>query len=85
MLQAAVQGVLSEPNFTIVLLSTFHVPFGFFQEAWDMAEERGYTRYRWNVYDCMARCQVGLEEATARRPGRPELLPPGVSSDRHRP
>lgn len=34
-LQAAVQGVLSEPNFTIVLLSTFHVPFGFFQEAWD--------------------------------------------------
>ena len=40
-LQAAVQGVLSEPNFTIVLLSTFHVPFGFFQEAWDLAIERG--------------------------------------------
>lgn len=64
-LQAAVQGVLSEPDFTIVLLSTFHVPFGFFQEAWDQAIERGFKRYRWDVYDCMARCQVGLEEATA--------------------
>ncbi len=63
-LQAAVQGVLSEPDFTIVLLSTFHVPFGFFQEAWDQAIERGFKRYRWDVYDCMARCQVGLEEAT---------------------
>ena len=67
-LQAAVQGVLSEPNFTIVLLSTFHVPFGFFQEAWDLAEERGFKRYRWDVYDCMARCEVGLEQATAGDP-----------------
>jgi len=63
-LQAAVQGVLSEPNFTIVLLSTFHVPFGFFQEAWDLAIERGYKRYRWDVYDCMANCEVGLECAS---------------------
>ena len=63
-LQAAVQGALSEPNFTIVLLSTFHVPFGFFQENWDLAEERGYKRYRWNVYDCMSPCAVGLETAT---------------------
>ncbi len=62
-LQAAVQGALSEPNFTIVLLSTFHVPFGFFQENWDQAEERGYRQYRWDVYDCMACCKVGLEEA----------------------
>jgi hypothetical protein len=62
-LQAAVQGALSEPNFTIVLLSTFHVPFGFFQENWDLAEERGFARYRWDVYDCMQRCEVGLEEA----------------------
>jgi hypothetical protein len=63
-LQAAVQSVLSEPDFTIVLLSTFHVPFGFFQEAWDLADERGYRRYRWDVYDCMAPCQVGLDSAT---------------------
>ncbi len=84
-LQAAVQGVLSEPNFTIVLLSTFHVPFGFFQEAWDLAQERGFARYRWNVYDCMARCQVGLEEAHDRRPRRPLLLPPVLPPDRRRP
>jgi hypothetical protein len=67
-LQAAVQGVLSEPDFTIVLLSTFHVPYGFFQEAWDMAVERGFKRYRWDVYDCMVRCQVGLEDATDNDP-----------------
>ena len=67
-LQAAVQGVLSEPNFTIVLLSTFHVPFGFFQEAWDFAGERGFKRYRWNVYDCMVTCTEGLEDATADDP-----------------
>ena len=67
-LHAAVQGALSEPNFTIVLLSTFHVPFGFFQENWDLAEERGFSRYRWDVYDCMARCDVGLDEASADDP-----------------
>lgn len=70
-LQAALQGALSEPNFTIVLLSTFHVPFGFFQEAWDQAEERGFAQYKWDVYDCMARCAVGLEEAT---PNDPQAL-----------
>ncbi|HOX27233.1 MAG TPA: hypothetical protein PLU44_15915 [Candidatus Krumholzibacteria bacterium] len=63
-LHAAVQGALSEPNFTIVLLSTFHVPFGFFQENWDLAEERGFHRYRWDVYDCMAPCRVGMEDAS---------------------
>ena len=63
-LHAAVQGALSEPNFTIVLLSTFHVPFGFFQENWDLAQERGFRQYRWDVYDCMARCEMGLDQAT---------------------
>ena len=67
-LQAAVQGALSEPNFTIVLLSTFHVPYGFFQENWDLAEERGYRRYKWNIYDCMSRCTVGLDDATVNDP-----------------
>ena len=67
-LHAAVQSVLSEPNFTIVLLSTFHVPFGFFQEAWDFATERGYKQFRWDVYDCMAPCSVGMDEATEADP-----------------
>jgi hypothetical protein len=67
-LQAAVQGVLSEPNFTVILLSTFHVPFGFFQEAWDQAEERGFRQYKWDIYSCMQRCTAGLEEATADDP-----------------
>ena len=67
-LQAAVQGALSEPNFTIVLLSTFHVPFGFFQENWDLAEERGYRRYKWDIYSCMQQYTIGLEEATPEDP-----------------
>jgi hypothetical protein len=67
-LQAAIQSVLSEPNFTIVLLSTFHVPFGFFQEAWDLAEERGYQKYRWDIYDCMQKCTVGMDQATESDP-----------------
>jgi hypothetical protein len=68
LLHAAVQSVLSEPSFTIVLLSTFHVPFGFFQESWDQADERGYKRYRWDVYDCMERCKIGLDTATKQDP-----------------
>lgn len=63
-LTAAIQGALSERNYTIVLLSTFHVPFGFFQDGWDQGEERGYTKYKWDVYDTMQQCTVGMEEAT---------------------
>lgn len=70
-LTAAIQGVLSEDSFTIVLLSTFHVPFGFFQEHWDFAGEKGYRRYKWDVYDIMRRCEAGLEQAT---PDDPKAL-----------
>jgi hypothetical protein len=40
------------------------VPFGFFQENWDQGEERGYTKYKWDVYDTMQQCTVGMDEAT---------------------
>lgn len=34
-----------------ILTSTFHKVFGIFQETWDRAEELGYTRYSWDIFD----------------------------------
>lgn len=34
-----------------ILTSTFHKVFGVFQDVWDRAEELGYTRYSWDVFD----------------------------------
>jgi len=49
-LRACIQGVASEKNPMIILLSTFHLPTGLFQEYWDQADEKGFKRYRW---DCV--------------------------------
>ena len=64
MISAAMQGAMSEPNFMVLALSTFHHPIGLFQEIWDFAEERGFKRYNWNVYDAMEKCDAGMETAT---------------------
>lgn len=34
-----------------ILTSTFHKVFGIFQDIWDRAEELGYTRYSWDIFD----------------------------------
>ena len=34
-----------------VLTSTFHKVFGIFQEIWDKADELGYKRYQWDIFD----------------------------------
>jgi hypothetical protein len=68
MISAAMQGAMSEPNFMVLALSTFHHPIGLFQELWDFADERGFSRYNWNVYDAMAKCDAGMETATAEDP-----------------
>lgn len=34
-----------------VVTSTFHQIFGFFQETWDNAEDLGYMRFSWDVFD----------------------------------
>lgn len=70
-LTAAIQGALSEPNYTIVLLSTFHVPFGFFQDSWDQGEERGYTKYWWNIFDTMQQCTPTLQKFLTLQPVAP--------------
>lgn len=38
-------------NPLVVLTSTFHKIFGFFQETWDRAEELGYVRLSWDIFD----------------------------------
>ena len=34
-----------------ILTSTFHKVFGIFQEIWDRADELGYKRYTWDIFD----------------------------------
>ena len=62
--KAAMNITMSEPEHMIIMLSTFHVPVGMFQQYWDFAEERGFTRYKWTVYDVMSRCEEGSEFIT---------------------
>ena len=35
----------------VIMASTFHKIFGIFQETWDSAEERGYLRIQWDIFD----------------------------------
>ncbi len=37
----------------VVMTSTFHKIFGYFQEVWDHANELGYVRYSWDIFDVM--------------------------------
>ena len=67
-LRACIQGVASEKNPIIILLSTFHLPTGLFQEYWDQADEKGFKRYRWDCFDTMEKCTRGLETATPEDP-----------------
>lgn len=34
-----------------ILTSTFHKVFGIFQDIWDRADELGYTRFSWDIFD----------------------------------
>lgn len=62
--QAALQGCLSEKENLIILNSTFHLPEGLFADYWDNAVEKGFTRYKWTIYDTINHCKEGLEDAT---------------------
>lgn len=37
-----------------ILTSTFHKVFGIFQDIWDRADELGYKRYQWDIFDVVA-------------------------------
>jgi hypothetical protein len=67
-LMRAMQGAMSEEPHTIFLLSTFHLPIGFFADVWDSAEELGFTKVTWNCFETMGECDAGLEFATEEDP-----------------
>lgn len=48
---AALPMVNDSLNPLVVMASTFHKIFGIFQETWDNAEERGYYRIQWDIFD----------------------------------
>lgn len=49
--EAALPMVDTSEDPLVVLTSTFHKVFGVFQEIWDMADELGYKRYSWDIFD----------------------------------
>lgn len=48
---SALPMVNTSPYQLIVLTSTFHKIFGLFQETWDRAEQLGYVRMSWDMFD----------------------------------
>jgi len=67
-IEAALQMVLTDKDFLVLALSTFHYPTGYFQETWDGSEERGFKRYAWDCFDILEPCKEGLKYATAEDP-----------------
>lgn len=48
---AALPIVNSSANPLVVMASTFHQIFGVFQEVWDNADQLGYARFQWDIFD----------------------------------
>jgi hypothetical protein len=44
-----------------------------FQDHWDSAEDKGFKRYKWTIYDVMAKCEEGLGCATPKDPSALEF------------
>lgn len=51
LVDAALPMVATSANPLRILTSTFHKVFGIFQEVWDRADEFGYKRYSWDMFD----------------------------------
>lgn len=51
LIHAALPMVDTSDNPLIIMASTFHKIYGIFQETWDNAEERGYLRIEWDIFD----------------------------------
>jgi hypothetical protein len=50
-IMSALPMVSSSPDPLVVMTSTFHKIFGYFQETWDDALKLGYTRLSWDIFD----------------------------------
>lgn len=47
----------------VIMASTFHKIYGIFQETWDNAEERGYERIQWDIFDVCKPFDPGIFES----------------------
>ena len=61
-IRAGMNTVFSEKGYCVVLVSTFHLPIGLFQEFWDEAETKGFARYKWDVFDTLKTCKIGHKD-----------------------
>ena len=60
LVEAAMPMVDSSQNPLIVLTSTFHKIFGIFQDVWDNADARGYTRYSYDIFDVVKEFDLAI-------------------------
>ena len=67
-IESALQMVLSNTEYSILVLSTFHHARGLFQKLWDTAPERGFKRYKWDQFDTLKKCTFGMDKATLEDP-----------------
>lgn len=51
LIHSALPMVDSSQNPLVIMASTFHKIYGIFQETWDAADERGYLRVQWDIFD----------------------------------
>lgn len=51
LIDSALPMVNDSDNPLVVMASTFHKIFGRFAETWDNAEQRGYLRIQWDIFD----------------------------------
>lgn len=51
LIHSALPMVDSSQSPLVIMASTFHKIYGIFQETWDNAEERGYLRLQWDIFD----------------------------------
>lgn len=51
LIHSALPMVDSSQHPLVIMASTFHKIYGIFQETWDNAEERGYLRVSWDIFD----------------------------------
>lgn len=51
LIHSALPMVNDSANPLVIMASTFHKIFGIFQETWDNADEFGYLRIQWDIFD----------------------------------
>jgi len=51
LIDSALPMINDSANPLVVMASTFHKIFGRFAETWDNAEQRGYLRIQWDIFD----------------------------------